>query len=76
MTDETRQAMKQMLAEIQDGTYARKWMAEHAAGRPWFNEMREREREQLLEQVGARLRDMMPFLDPVRVTAEAGAVTR
>ena len=76
VTDETRNAMRQMLAEIQDGTYARKWMAEHAAGRPWFNATREREREQLIEQVGARLRDMMPFLDPVRASSEAGAATR
>ena len=76
VTDETRKAMRQMLAEIQDGTYARKWMAEHAAGRPTFNATREREREQLIEQVGARLRDMMPFLDPVRIQAEAGAAGR
>ena len=37
VTDETRQEMRKMLAEVQDGTYAKKWMAEHAAGRPWFN---------------------------------------
>jgi ketol-acid reductoisomerase len=76
VTDETRKAMSQMLAEIQDGTYARKWMAEHAAGRPWFNATREREREQTIEQVGARLRELMPFLEPVRVPAETGAATR
>ena len=68
VTDETRQAMKQILAEIQDGTYADKWIAENEAGRPWFNEVRAREQSQLLEQVGADLREMMPFLKPVRVT--------
>jgi ketol-acid reductoisomerase len=42
-------------------------MAEHAAGRPEFNATRNRERQQLLEDVGKKLRNMMPFLDPVDV---------
>ncbi len=66
VTEETRQEMRRMLAEIQDGTYAKKWIAEHAAGRPWFNATRKAERAHQIEQVGAKLRDMMPFLDPVR----------
>ncbi len=66
VSDQTRQEMRKMLAEVQDGTYAKKWMAEHAAGRPWFNATRKAERAHQIEQVGARLRDMMPFLDPVR----------
>jgi ketol-acid reductoisomerase len=41
-------------------------MAEHAAGRPWFDAQRTRERSHQIETVGARLREMMPFLDPVR----------
>jgi ketol-acid reductoisomerase len=65
VTDETRRAMKQMLTEIQTGEYARKWIGEHEAGRPWFNATREKERTQLIEQVGARLRQMMPFVNPV-----------
>jgi ketol-acid reductoisomerase len=73
VTDQTRAAMKTMLAEIQSGEYARKWMAEHAAGRPWFNQMRRQEQHQLLEEVGARLRAMMPFLKPVTIKQEAGA---
>ncbi len=73
VTDQTRAAMKAMLAEIQSGEYARKWMAEHAAGRPWFNEVRRQEQHQLLEEVGARLRAMMPFLKPVTIKQEAGA---
>jgi ketol-acid reductoisomerase len=40
-------------------------MAEHAAGRPEFNQIRARERQQLIEKVGKDLRKMMPFLDPV-----------
>ena len=62
--------MSRMLKEIQDGTYASKWIAENEAGRPWFSEQRSGERNQLLEQVGARLRTMMPFLDAVEVTPE------
>ena len=73
ITEETREEMRRMLAEIQDGTYAKKWMAEHAAGRPWFDAVRARERNQQIEQVGAKLRDMMPFLNPVRVSTPAGA---
>ncbi len=68
ITDETRRAMAAILSEIQDGTYARQWIAENQNGRPWFNEVRASEQSQLIEQVGAELRDMMPFLNPVRVT--------
>ena len=67
VTEATRNVMRQMLAEIKDGTYARGWIAENEAGRPWFNEVRAREQEHLIEQVGARLRGMMPFLDPVTI---------
>ncbi len=72
VTEQTREEMRRMLAEIQDGTYAKKWMAEHAAGRPWFEATRARERSHTIEQVGAKLRDMMPFLDPVKTAAPAG----
>jgi len=64
VTEETRAEMRRILAEIQDGTYARRWLAEDAKGRPWFNATRQREREHQIEQVGARLRAMMPFLKP------------
>jgi ketol-acid reductoisomerase len=67
VTDATRAAMRQMLAEIQDGTYARGWIAENAAGRPTFAATRVKEQEHPIERVGARLRAMMPFLDPVTV---------
>ena len=56
-----------ILFEIQEGEYARKWVGEHEAGRPWFNAQRKAERSQLLEKVGADLRDMMPFVNPARV---------
>ncbi len=67
ITEETMGEMKQMLSEIQDGSYARKWIAENEAGRPWFNERRRQEQDQTIEQVGAELRRMMPFLNPVTV---------
>jgi ketol-acid reductoisomerase len=67
VTDETRATMRQLLKEVQDGTYAAKWIAEDRAGRPHFNATRQREREQQIERVGATLRAMMPFLKPVAV---------
>ncbi len=57
--------MKQMLSEIQDGTYARSWIDENSRGRAWFNEQRRKEQSHPIEKVGAELRQMMPFLDPV-----------
>ncbi len=70
VNDQTRAEMKKMLEEIRSGAYAEKWIKENEDGRPWFNEQRSGERDQLLEQVGARLRTMMPFLDAVEVTPE------
>ena len=67
VTDETRATMRRMLEEIQDGTYARSWIAENEQGRPHFTRTRAREQDHAIEQVGARLRSMMPFLDPVTV---------
>jgi ketol-acid reductoisomerase len=63
VTDETRQAMKKLLADVQDGTYAREWLLENQAGRPSFNLIRKREQNQLIEQVGRQLRAMMPWLE-------------
>jgi ketol-acid reductoisomerase len=67
VNEETLGEMKKMLTEIQDGTYARKWIAENEAGRPWFNAVRRREQEQPIEKVGAELRAMMPFINPVTI---------
>jgi len=67
ITEETKFEMSQMLKEIQDGTYADGWIEENRSGRPWFNEQRRLEQDHMIEQVGADLRDLMPFIDPVRV---------
>jgi ketol-acid reductoisomerase len=64
ITAATRAEMRRILAEVQDGTYARSWILENQAGRPYFNTMRQREQETLIEQVGRKLRAMMPWLDP------------
>jgi len=62
-----RAEMQRLLAEIQDGSFARRWMAEHQAGAPRFREARLSEREQPVERVGAALRELMPFVSPVAV---------
>ena len=67
VTDQTRAEMKKILEAVQDGSYAREWIEENEKGRPWFNERRRSEQEQLIEVVGAQLRDMMPFLGPVTI---------
>src|ERR1043165_3122268 len=76
VTDATKREMKQMLAEIQDGTYARAWIAENEAGRPNFHKLREADRNHQIEQLGIGLRARMPFLKPVTADAPAAeAVT-
>jgi ketol-acid reductoisomerase len=65
VNDETRAEMKRILAEIKSGAFAKAWIGENEAGRPKFNARRAAEREQTIERVGAALRAMMPFLDPV-----------
>jgi len=67
ITDATRAEMRKLLKEIQDGTYARNWIEENEKGRPWFTEQRRKEQTHQVEQVGARLRAMMPFLHPATV---------
>jgi ketol-acid reductoisomerase len=64
---EVRDAMQLVLAEIKDGTFARRWMAESAAGAPRFSAWRATERAQPLEQVGAQVRASMAFLDGAHV---------
>src|SRR5205823_1252850 len=78
VTDATKAEMKRMLEDIRSGAYAKGWIAENEKGRPWFNQQRQAEQDQLLEQVGVRLRAMMPFLKPVSTdtVAAPGAVSR
>jgi ketol-acid reductoisomerase len=59
-----KQSMKQILAEIQDGTFAEHWIDENANGRQNFLRMRQEQAEHQVEAVGAELRGMMPWLKP------------
>jgi len=60
--DLVREEMIQILAEIQDGTFAKEWILENQAGRPVFNSLKRMDEEHLIEEVGAELREMMPWL--------------
>jgi ketol-acid reductoisomerase len=54
--------MRQILSEIQDGTFAREWILENQAGRPAYNAAKRMDAEHEIEIVGKKLRDMMPWL--------------
>ena len=59
ITDETKKEMKKVLTEIQDGTFASKWISENkSGGRAHFNACREREAAHMLEKVGEELREL------------------
>ena len=60
--DMVRDEMAEILAEIQDGTFAKEWILENQAGRPVYNALKRIESEELIEEVGAELRQMMPWL--------------
>jgi ketol-acid reductoisomerase len=70
VTEETKRAMAGLLTDIRNGSYAKKWIAESESGGFWFKARRTEERGHAIEQVGERLRALMPFLDPVTVTPE------
>jgi ketol-acid reductoisomerase len=62
ITDETKQEMKRILADIQSGRFARDWVAECQAGQPSFKAMRRMGAEHPIEEIGAKLRGMMPWI--------------
>ena len=63
ITDETRAEMKKILAEIQNGQFAKEWLTENQVGRPQFNAIARRDAEHPIEEVGKRLRGMMSWID-------------
>ncbi len=69
--EHARAEMRKVLSEIQDGTFATRWITENQAGRPSFLAMRRKESQHQIEQVGRELRAMMPWLHPV--TQQPGA---
>ncbi|MCX8071280.1 MAG: ketol-acid reductoisomerase [Candidatus Binatia bacterium] len=62
ITAESRAAMKQILADIQSGAFAKEWITEYECGMPHFNELRKAAAKHPIEEVGARLRALMPWL--------------
>lgn len=72
INDSSRQAMKQLLANIQDGTFARNWIEENRAGLPNFQKRRAQDLEHPVERVGIELRRMMPFVNPKEVMPGSG----
>ncbi|MFL6653264.1 MAG: ketol-acid reductoisomerase [Sulfurifustis sp.] len=67
VNEQTKAEMKKILKEIQSGQFAREWMAENEAGAKGFLEMRAKGAKHPIEEVGARLRDMMPWIKANRV---------
>ena len=63
ITDETRAEMKKILAEIQNGQFAKEWLTENQVGRPQFNAIARRDAAHPIEEVGKRLRGMMSWID-------------
>ena len=67
--ERVRETMRAVLGDIQDGSFAARWIAENESGRHEFERMRAADRDHQIEQVGAELRSQMAFLNPVVVRA-------
>jgi ketol-acid reductoisomerase len=63
ITDQTKAEMKKILDEIQTGQFAKEWILENKANAPGFKALRRRERQHPIEEVGRRLRRLMPWID-------------
>ncbi len=63
ITNKTRKEMKKILKEIQNGSFAKKWIRENEMGRPEFNKVKEEQKNHLIERVGAELRKMMKWIN-------------
>jgi ketol-acid reductoisomerase len=74
VTADTKKAMQGLLKDIQDGSFAKRFIADQHNGRKEFDAFRAAERGHPVEKVGAELRAAMPFLDPVKV--ENGSVVK
>lgn len=61
VTEEAKKAMKGVLTDIQNGTFAKNWLLENQVGRPFFNATKNKEAEHEIEKVGAELRNMMSW---------------
>lgn len=73
VTAETKQTMKKILAEIQSGEFANEFLAENKAGRPKFNALEKAGAEHPIEEVGKRLRGLMPWMREQQTVKERAA---
>ncbi len=71
ITNETRAAMKQILAEIQSGAFAKEWVDECAAGKPKMKDAASTDANHQIEQVGREIRAVMPWLNPAKAAPVA-----
>jgi ketol-acid reductoisomerase len=71
INDGVRQEMKRLLADIQSGAFADEWMAENEAGKPRFRNLERNAIDHPIEEVGGRLRSMMPWLAQKRLVDRA-----
>jgi len=62
VTPATKKTMQKILKEIQSGKFAKEWIAESESGRAKFNELRQAGQSHQIEEVGKRLRSMMPWI--------------
>src|SRR5690606_16724919 len=76
ITEETKKAMKGVLKDVQDGTFAKNWINENESGRETFLKMRETENDHEVERVGAQLRGMMPFLKSGKAARDAAMAAK
>ena len=67
ITEDTKNAMREVLAEIQDGTFARNWVLENQSGQLNFKSRRRLEQQHDIEKVGAELRSLMSWTDDIEV---------
>jgi ketol-acid reductoisomerase len=72
INDATREEMRRILRDIQTGNFAKTWVKENAEGRPNYKAKQLAEQDQQLEKVGAALRKMMPFVDPITIKPSDG----
>ena len=73
VTEETKQEMKKILTEIQDGVFAKEWMLECRANKPVFNALTRKGEKHQIEDVGGRLRAMMPWLKKSKLVDKSKA---
>src|SRR6185295_10434279 len=79
ITDQVKKEMSKILTEIQNGSFAREWIAESRAGGPRFQALKKSENDHQIERVGSKLRAMMPWSEEGKARAagkSAGAADR